>query len=112
MKRREYYETSTIYTYAFPWQNLVMSSNYPAGVTNQTIDDYFGPDEPEMDEEVITPRDILSRLIQEATGEGRRILQGALEYLWREHRLDSNAEATVALDRFLAGDRAASLRLK
>lgn len=84
-----------------------MAGNYPAGVTNQTIDDYFGPDEPEMDEEVITPRDILSRLIQEATGEGRRILQGALEYLWREHRLDSNAEATVALDRFLAGDRAA-----
>jgi len=63
-------------------------SNYPAGVTNKTIDDYFGPDEPEETEEVITPRDILSRLIQEATGEGRRMAQSALEYLWREHRLD------------------------
>ena len=93
-----------------------MASNYPAGVTNQTIDDYFGPDEPEMDE-VIVPRDILDRLIEDGCEDGMEraglvALEGARVYLARAGRLESSGFAEIALDRFLAGDRAASLRLK
>ena len=92
-----------------------MANNYPAGVTDRTIDDYFGPDEPEA-QEVITPRDILDRLIDDGCEDGMErdglvALEGARVYLAREGRLESNGLAAVALARFLAGGRDASVRL-
>jgi hypothetical protein len=91
-----------------------MANNYPPGVTDADIDDYFGPDEPESDE-VITPRDILDRLIEENAdemdGAGLDALEGARNYLAREGRLDSNGLAEIALARFLAGDVHAGVKL-
>jgi hypothetical protein len=93
-----------------------MASNYPAGVTDQTIDDYFGPDEPEETEEVITPRDILDRLIGSLPRygmerEGLVALEGARIYLAREGRLESSGFAEIAAARFLAGDIRAEVKL-
>lgn len=90
-------------------------SNYPAGVTDQTIDDYFGPDEPES-EDVIVPADILERLIEDAcednmAARGLPMLLGAKVYLILEGRYYSDGIAAVALARFLAGDRNASVKL-
>jgi hypothetical protein len=83
-----------------------MAGNYPAGVTDAAIDDLLGPDEPEI-EEVITPRDILDRLIEDGCEDGmeRRglaALEGARVYLEREGRLDSDGIYIVAFARFLA----------
>jgi len=90
-----------------------MANNYPAGVTDATIDDYFGPDQPE-DLEVITPREILDRLIEEGCeemdAEGLYALEGARVYLARMNRLDSTGMADVALARFHTGDATASVR--
>lgn len=93
-----------------------MASNYPAGVTDRTIDDHFGPDEPEMDE-VIVPRDILDRLIEDGCEDGMEraglvALEGARVYLARAGRLESSGFAEIAAARFLAGDIRAEVRLK
>lgn len=90
-------------------------SNYPAGVTNQTIDDSFGPDEPEA-EDVIVPSDILDRLIEDGCEDGMEreglvALEGARRYLIRERLYRNNGMAAVAAARFAAGDVRASVRL-
>ena len=81
-------------------------SNYPAGVTDATIDDYFGPDEPEADD-VIVPSDILSRWIEECREDGHEhhLLMHAWEYLKESGRLHSTGLAEVATARFIANGR-------
>jgi len=83
--------------------------NYPAGVTDADIDARFGPDEPEA-EEVITPREILDRLIEDGCMDGMEreglvALEGARVYLARAGRLESTGLADIALARFCAGRR-------
>jgi hypothetical protein len=66
---------------------MAMASNYPAGVTDATIDALFGGDDFEPGEPVVWASDILTRLLHESDGKGREIIEDAMEHLASEGRL-------------------------